>query len=326
MPEVSVIIPVYNCEKYISACLESVLAQSFTDFEVIIVNDGSTDDSQKICAGYETRDTRIVIITQKNSGQGAARNTGIKNASGRYILFVDADDTIEIELLKDTVSIANETDCDMVFFDIKCIDENKNFLYNLQPLITIGKGINANYDKRIIFSIPSPCNKLIKRDIITSDLLFPENSWYEDLRCMTKLCSTVKKYSYITEPLYIYTIRNGSTIRNGNSSKTVHDRILSVKDIYEYFYSNGLLERYHDEVEWIMIFHGFFLGAREIIHFNDYKSELMVELKRNLKKYVSNPKKNKYFNTLTMKEKITFLILFYSNPFFPRMIIKVLNK
>lgn len=314
MPEVSVIIPVYNCEKYISACLESVLAQSFTDFEVIIVNDGSTDDSQKICAGYETRDTRIVIITQKNSGQGAARNTGIKNASGRYILFADADDTMEKDLLEKTVSAAEKTDSDIVFFDAVAVDENGTRLYDLKHQLKTGNGIPAEDDKRIIFTLPCPWNRLIKRTMFTDDLMFPTDTWYEDLRCMSKLCAEAQTYSYIGDILYRYTIREGSTIRNGNSSKTVHDRILSVNDIYEYFGSKGLMEKYSDELEWIIIFHGFFLGAREIIHFDDYKPAYVRTMKANMKNYTRFPKKNKYYGSLSKKEKLIFNVLYYTDP------------
>ena len=93
-PFFSIIIPVYNVEKYLAACLDSVLNQDFTDFEIICVNDGSTDASDDILKDYQKRDSRICIITQKNSGLSEARNTGIENASGKYICFVDSDDML----------------------------------------------------------------------------------------------------------------------------------------------------------------------------------------------------------------------------------------
>lgn len=123
-PKVSVIIPVYNTEEYIEECIESVLNQTFQDFEIICVDDGSTDRSADIIQGYCTRDKRIALHKQKNSFSGVARNTGVSLAKGKYIQFLDSDDFLENNALEMTVKKAEETSADVVVFN--------GFRYNTQ--------------------------------------------------------------------------------------------------------------------------------------------------------------------------------------------------
>lgn len=114
MPKISVVIPVYNAQKYLRRCLDSLVAQTFTDFEVICVNDGSTDASKEILDEYAARDERFIIIDKKNSGVSGARNDGIKRAHGKYIHFMDADDFIDSNYYEKMFYVAQNTDADMV--------------------------------------------------------------------------------------------------------------------------------------------------------------------------------------------------------------------
>ena len=99
-PKISVIVPVFNTEKYISECIDSILAQTFTDWELILVDDGSKDNSGKICDEYATKDSRVRVLHQPNGGVTSARSNGVKNAKGEWITFVDADDTLPVDALK----------------------------------------------------------------------------------------------------------------------------------------------------------------------------------------------------------------------------------
>ena len=110
MPEFSVIIPVYNVEKYLARCIESITSQIYTDFELILINDGSSDDSGNICNKYAKKDSRIRVIHQKNKGVSAARNIGIKSANGKYIVFVDSDDVVEKDYLSSMAEVDSEVD------------------------------------------------------------------------------------------------------------------------------------------------------------------------------------------------------------------------
>jgi glycosyltransferase involved in cell wall biosynthesis len=114
--KISIIIPVYNCEQYLSRCIESVLIQTLTDFELILINDGSTDNSGEICDEYKSKDQRIIVIHQSNKGVGCARNKGIEISSGEYIYFCDADDWTEENLLEDNYNYAKTKDYDIIIF------------------------------------------------------------------------------------------------------------------------------------------------------------------------------------------------------------------
>ena len=111
-PLISVVVPVYNVEQYLKKCLDSIIKQKYNNLEIIIVNDGSTDNSQKICQEYVKKDKRIKLITQKNQGLSAARNTGIDNAHGKYISFVDSDDYLDLEFINELYNtiIENKSD------------------------------------------------------------------------------------------------------------------------------------------------------------------------------------------------------------------------
>ena len=121
-PKVSIIIPVYNVEKYLKKCLDSVINQTLKDIEIICIDDGSTDSSYTILNEYAQKDNRFVILKQKNNGAGAARNKGIEIAKGEYLYFLDSDDFVDITLLEKAHTKIKENDCDICIF--------KNYFYN----------------------------------------------------------------------------------------------------------------------------------------------------------------------------------------------------
>ena len=114
LPEVSIIVPVFNTEKYISRCIDSILTQTFTNFECILIDDGSTDKSWNICKHYSQSDKRVVLVHQENSGVSATRNKGIEMARGKYVCFVDSDDYIDKNMYEELVSAINRSNTDVV--------------------------------------------------------------------------------------------------------------------------------------------------------------------------------------------------------------------
>ena len=122
-PILSIIVPVYNVEIYLERCIKSILNQSFKEFELILINDGSTDKSRDICDKYSKLDTRIIVVHQKNLGVSAARNTGLDIARGKYIGFVDADDFIHYSMYKIMIDVIKNTSSDMVVCDYIKVDE-----------------------------------------------------------------------------------------------------------------------------------------------------------------------------------------------------------
>ena len=118
MPKVSIIIPVYNAEKYLNQCLESLCNQTLTDFEVVCINDGSTDSSLEILQDFASKDSRFIIIDKKNEGQGVARNIAIKQAKGEYLLCLDSDDWLETDALEKAYNKITTDNTDILFFDV----------------------------------------------------------------------------------------------------------------------------------------------------------------------------------------------------------------
>lgn len=123
MPKISIIVPVYNGAEFLRPCIDSILAQSFCDLEIILVDDGSTDESPEICDGYAALDKRVICIHQANAGAAAARNRGLKVSTGKYIAFVDSDDWIDQDMYETMVSVAEERNCDLVICD--CLKESE---------------------------------------------------------------------------------------------------------------------------------------------------------------------------------------------------------
>mgnify|MGYP000028398403 FL=1 len=134
MELVSVIVPVYNVEKYLARCIQSVCGQSYQGLEIILVDDGSKDKSGVICDEYAEQDGRIKVIHKENGGLGDARNAGVEKAEGKYLLFVDSDDRIHENLVRDTVETAEKNQADMVIFDYIGEEENGNLTDGLHFL------------------------------------------------------------------------------------------------------------------------------------------------------------------------------------------------
>ena len=169
-PKVSVIIPVYNAERYLKQCLDSIINQTLKEIEIICVDDGSTDSSLEILKKYEKKDGRVQIIQQKNQFAGVARNNGLKIARGKYVFFIDSDDFCEISLLNSVFLVAEKNNVDIVAFDHYLYDEknktNKR-IYDVNYRNIIEKKNNIfnykDFPTRIMSSInPVPWNKLIK--------------------------------------------------------------------------------------------------------------------------------------------------------------------
>ena len=234
MPEISVIIPVYNTEKYLSECLDSVLAQTFKDIEIICVNDGSSDNSGRILEEYTKRDTRIKVITQSNQGLSAARNAGLDEAKGEWIAFLDSDDRLPPYALEVLYQIALKSLVEIVASRSFGNVETSNFDYILHK--------DAFYDfvlDRKIFS--SACNKLFKASLFQNQR-FTKGMLFEDWPVMTILFSQIQSYATTEIPCYIYREDNLSITRSLFSEEKVNSYIRGIRMVYEHFKNTDKLE------------------------------------------------------------------------------------
>ena len=187
MVKVSVIIPVFNVEKYLKECIESISNQSLKDIEIICIDDGSTDNSLNILNEYADNDSRFKIILQDNLGPGAARNEGISIAEGKYIYFMDSDDILELNALEDLYHLSEDKKTDFIFFKIINFDDETgqktNRYYYDMPYLkkSVGDSVfNYNDVKDVIFDLPvSAPAKFFNKEFV-SDIKFPEGILFED--------------------------------------------------------------------------------------------------------------------------------------------------
>lgn len=212
MSEISVIVPVYNVEKYLSKCISSILEQSFTDFELILVNDGSKDSSGRLCDGYKEKDSRIKVIHQENTGLSAARNKGLEASEGKYVTFVDSDDFIHPNMLEVLYNNIREYNTDISVCGYHLVYEgkqvSKNSGENNITLYTNIEGVKRIVEKSDTVMIIS-CGKLYKH-ILFSDTWFPVGKYHEDEFVTYKLLYKSNKIVVTDAKLYYYLQRSNS--------------------------------------------------------------------------------------------------------------------
>ena len=235
-PSITVIVPIYNVEQYLSRCLDSVKAQTFTDFEVVMIDDGSTDRSAEIAERY-TDDSRFRLFRQENAGVGATRNKALSLARGEYIAFVDSDDTVLPQHLEKLYDAARESNADIVCGSYCCCDENGNHLHSSK--IRKRKGVyNA---ERLIGNILRDisirrymCTKFWKRSLFTDNgVIFPERT-FEDTCIIPILFYYAKKIAVITDATYIYT-RRANSITGLADKSCIGDYIEANKFVDSFF-------------------------------------------------------------------------------------------
>lgn len=254
--KITVIVPAYNVEQYLEKCLDSILSQDFEKLEVIVVDDGSTDDSPKIAEAYKEKYPNIVkVLHQSNRGLGGARNTGIKNATGKYILFVDSDDTIKAGMLSTLYNTIEIGEADIIFFGIEYVDEEDRVLARRQEFEEEYLEFTLQEQPYIFVKDAFVCDKMYRTELFTkNNIYFLEGVWYEDLNVESKLILYTKKMIFINKSFYKYLQRNGSIMHNKNIEKN-EDMIRVVEDILEYYKNHGVYEKYRDQLELLVAFH-----------------------------------------------------------------------
>lgn len=260
-PIISIIVPVYNVEKFLTKSINSLLNQTFKDIEIILVNDGSSDNSRSVCLYYESLDSRIIYVEQENKGVSATRNTGLKIAKGTYIGFIDPDDWVEPTMFEKMYENIIKHNTDMVFCDFtifyneqntkiiqineqKDILEQKDIINYLIPNMIAPTDLNSN--GYVIMG--SVWRILFKRSfVVNSNLQFKEDLKYmEDLIFVLSGLTHTSKISLVKEPLYNYFQRDGSAIysyRNSLRQENIHIFNLIEKTIEPLMFTSEIQKR-----------------------------------------------------------------------------------
>lgn len=208
-PKISIIVPVYKVEQYIHKCIDSILKQTFKDFELILVDDGSPDSCGEICDGYAIQDSRIKVIHKENGGLSSARNAGLDIARGDYIGFVDSDDWIEIDMYELLYGMCVEQDCDIAICSSEIHYNDKTVISSSHPFVihdrysAMKAMLEGNLYDEVVWT------KLFKRQLLEG-IKFPVGMSYEDTAFTYKVIHKCKKVCFIGEPKYHYIKRDNS--------------------------------------------------------------------------------------------------------------------
>lgn len=217
--QLSVIVPVYNGEKYIKTCIESLQAQTYDDIEIIMIDDGSSDDTPQLLDEYAGRDDRIVVIHQENKGLSGARNAGIMRATGKYVWFFDVDDEVKENIIEDNLSLAMENDADLVMFSFWYYNvDTKEKIENQMHNGFVGSR-EQFFDNKLIDTINheifnAPWNKIIKRSVLIENNIFFDSKFpiYEDITFAPCLLMAAQTVVVNPKMYYIYYVRSSGSL------------------------------------------------------------------------------------------------------------------
>ena len=242
--KLSIIVPVYNVEKYLAACLDSLLAQTLLDIDIICVDDGSTDNSPKILKQYAKKDKRIRILTQKNSGQSSARNAGLKLVTTELVAFIDSDDILAPNAYELALSKMTD-DVDLVHFGIQTVGCcSKEIQQSDDDYYAVKYSGKTAITTDVMLSVDvSPCNKIFRKSIIDNcGIQFPEGLKYEDAYFCNIYALNSKYCFYIQDKLYTYLRHDGSTMANTFANKPGHsiDHLAIAIKMYEYMIQHNI--------------------------------------------------------------------------------------
>lgn len=298
--KISIIVPVYNTEKYLRKCLDSLVNQTLDNIDIIIVNDGSTDKSEEIINEYINKyNDKITYIKQENMGQARARNKALEYVKGEYLSFVDSDDFVNLDMYKIMYDKAKENDLDVVVCDFNMAYENGKILSRSNY-----KELSEDNVINYILSIPGPCAKIYKSEIWKgNNIRFPEGIIYEDLAIIPCIGAYISRVENINIPLYNYLQREASTMNFMRYSNKLENIFPALENMKKEFVKSGTYEKYKEEIEFIYIMHLLHSATLRFLNFDEgiasvYKIIDIIE------KDYPNFRKNKYYKKYSLKYKI----------------------
>lgn len=308
MPKTSVVVPVYNVKPYLEKCVSSILRQTETDFELLLVDDGSTDGCGALCDELSHRDGRVRVIHQENRGLGGARNTGLREARGTWILFPDSDDWLEEDILRKALEAGERENADMVVFGFRTVDGEGKELGCFVEALPKGSGLSPKEHKEMLLCYPCAWNKLYKRELFQrAGAEYPPRVWYEDLRTTPKLMVRADRVAFLEDVGYNYLQRAGSIMKNSTADRNV-EILEAFDDLLPWFRGQGIFEEYRDELEYLALYHALLTASARVIRL-DRKHPLLQKFWSYLQKEFPNWKGNPYLGRLSRNERLLLSLL-----------------
>lgn len=316
MAKISIIVPVYNVEQYLEKCIESILNQTLEDIEIILIDDGATDNSSQMCDDYALRDNRIKVIHKTNGGLSDARNAGLEIATGKYIAFLDSDDWVESNTYEYLYSIIQRENADIVQCDyIEAYNEDTKITFNGNIRECVYTGIEAlqllsceGWVKTVVV-----WNKLYRKEVF-DPIRFPKGKVHEDEFTTYKVLHKANKVINSNLPLIYYRQREGSIMNEEFNEKRLH-KLEAWKEKRDYFEQHNLKDL-AQQTEYMMCgcLKDFYLKTQtsELVN----KQQILKQLKNNMKKdyikYIKNP-------CITNRGKISLTICLLNRKVFLKM-------
>ena len=313
-PLVSLIIPVYNVEAYLRECLDSVINQSYSNLEIIIVNDGSTDGSLNVCEEYAAKDERIRVISQKNGGLSSARNTGLDSAKGLYIGFIDSDDSVHTTFVECLMDAISESKSRIAVCDFSSDIKQLANMDNGKVILSSNEAVSGLLD-----DFGYKCfawNKIYQRECFDG-VRFPKGKLFEDIILMYEMFKKTDTIIYVKQPLYFYRMRKGSITKAAFTQRNFH--LLESID-YVLNDSRELTGLDMDRITlgYLSYFMGFVRrGLISKAAIKDEECRLRESIKRNAKLILQ---RNKYIKNTKKAELFVFAYM----PFVYRIVISIL--
>lgn len=306
----SLIIPVYNVERYLEKCLDSIYCQITDECEVILVDDGSPDSCGAICDSYGAKYREYTtVIHQENTGNGGARNAGIEASCGDYLFFIDSDDTLEKDAVETLLSLADETDADVILFASRSVTENGDVLsYSNEPFVS-GKLLRVKEYKNVLTAPPGPCTRITKAALYKDyGIRFPHRVWYEDIRTTVKTLGVAETVYYTDKVLYNYLRRSGSIMNNGKVERN-GEIIWAMDDLIEFFTEMKLYDTFRDELDFLVIDHVLVAATVRVLRCTSPRHPLVKELRDYTYSHCKSVKDNPYSATMTGTRRLIFRFL-----------------
>ena len=323
MPKISVIISAYNTEQYLRECLDSVINQTLKDIEIIIVDDGSTDNSPAICDEYAAKDNRIKVIHKENSGLGQSNNIGMVYATAQYIGFVESDDWAEPDMFENLYNIAAEHDADVVkskWYNYYTTPEIKNIPDDRFKELPINQVINAKSHPEIVLIKSTIWSAIYKKDFLNEyKIKFTETpgASYQDTSFAFMTAAAAKRF-VLTDKAYIHYRQN-----NMNSSVKAKDKVYAICGEYEridkFLDDNPDIKNFIEPYKWQMQFNGYQWNIKRIA--DEYKEEFAIEMRNTfLKLQNSKSISDQVLSNLTLDKRESFNALLDSANYFLALI------
>lgn len=325
MPKLSIIIPIYNVEKYLPKCLDSLLDKAVQDYEIILVNDGSTDGSLAVAERYRDRHPDLItVITTENRGQGNARNIGIEQARGEFLYFIDSDDYLSEDGLHEILARLDET-LDILIFDSTTVNVDGK---PIQRVAGCGRsegpwGLSAYPE--LLLQYPDIGNKVFRRSLFTDNgIRFPIRVWYEDMRTIRKTYPFTDRIRYVPGPWHFY-LQRPDSVTNTSRVRRNLEIIPAVDDLWDFYRARGRWDELKDVLVYLA-FHNEFLTGSVRVNLADWRSDVQETLLRDFLKRAPDWRENPYVRALPFKHRLLTWLLMHRMRFAVHVIMKANNR